>query len=121
MDKVFLDTNIIFDLIKTDREHHNDALRLMSLLEEIGGTAYMACISVLNVMYSCGRENTVLRDMKTLVERIYIIETDENIIKNALNNPGNDFEDSVQYYCAKKCDLDVIITHDADFHKRDIP
>ena len=50
-----------------------------------------------------------------------MVEMDYDVIDNSLISNFNDIEDAMQYYCAKKCHADVIVTRNIkDFSESEI-
>ena len=48
--------------------------------------------------------------MKIILQKQEIVSIDKYIIEDSLNSDFKDFEDGVQYFCAKRIDADLIIT-----------
>ncbi len=50
-----------------------------------------------------------------------IVSADENVLRSAINSGFKDFEDAVQYFCAKEKKAELIISNDKKgFQKSDI-
>ena len=129
--KVFLDTNIIMDLFDGDRISHKASLKLVKEFLENKATLYVNSDTLATSFY-------LLRSLKkvTLEESLYalrettkicdVISIELNDIDKALslcedkNTPYKDYEDAMQYICAKKIDADVIVTNDKKFVSKDI-
>lgn len=47
-----------------------------------------------------------------ILDTCLIVSVDKNILKTSINSNFIDFEDAVQYFCAKSIDADLIITND---------
>ena len=128
---VFLDTNIIMDLFDADRISHKATLKLIREFLENKATLYVNSDTLTTSFY-------LLKSLKkvTLEESLYalrettkicdIVSIDLNDIDKALslcedkNTPFKDYEDAMQYVCAKKVNADVIVTNDKKFVSRDI-
>ena len=129
--KVFLDTNIIMDLFDGDRISHKASLKLVKEFLENKATLYVNSDTLATSFY-------LLRSLKkvTLEESLYalrettkicdVISIELNDIDKALslcedkNTPYKDYEDAMQYICAKKIGADVIVTNDKKFVSKDI-
>lgn len=126
MKLVFLDTNIVIDLL-ADRQPFSffaASLFQFSLSGKI--KIYISAVSYNNIYY-------ILRQSKPNAETIQLLEqlsglteiTDvtKSIIQDALKTDFTDFEDAIQYYCALSiAHLDFIVTRDIkDFKKSALP
>ena len=128
---VFLDTNIIMDLFDGDRISHKASLKLIREFLENKATLYVNSDTLATSFY-------LLRSLKkvTLEESLYalrettkicdIVSIDLYDVDKALslcedkNTPYKDYEDAMQYVCAKKVNADVIVTNDKKFVSKDI-
>ena len=84
----------------------------------------MIPISIINIHYiirkSFDREG-VIEELRTIQKENNLVSVDEEIIENSLDSKFKDFEDAVQYFCAKKIDTELIITDNIkDFKLSDI-
>lgn len=112
MKKVFLDTNILLDFI-TEREGVEEASSILQLGEEgqIGLTT--SFLTMANVAYVArkGRNQADLYElMRGLSEMVEVLKMDEKQFQEALSIISTDFEDVLQFVCAKTFECDVIVT-----------
>ena len=128
---VLIDTNIIMDMFDEDRKLHDESLGLVRELLSSGATLYVNSDTLTTTFY-------LLRSQKkaTFQESLYAIRETMNIcelisiepeeVDNALtlceeeSSPYNDYEDALQYVCAKKVGADLIVTNDKGFVSVDI-
>jgi len=128
---VLIDTNIIMDMFDEDRKLHHESLGLVRELLSSGATLYVNSDTLTTTFY-------LLRSQKkaTFQESLYAIRETMNIceliaieseeVDNALSlceeesSPYNDYEDALQYVCAKKVGADLIVTNDKGFVSVDI-
>ena len=123
-EKIFIDTDIILDLI-LKRENFESAATLFSLVEENKIDGYVSSLIFSNLFYilrkNIGIEKTrhLLLKLKKLLN---ILNVDEKIIIQALESNYKDFEDAIQYYCVINNRIKIIITRNIeDFkNKKDI-
>ena len=104
MTKLFLDTNVILDFI-LEREGADDATDILQLAVSfltMANTAY-----VVRKGHTQGELYGILSDLSDMLE---ILPMDQTQFTNALARPANDFEDVLQYECAKACGCEAIIT-----------
>ncbi len=112
MKRIFLDTNVILDFI-LEREGVDDAADILSL-GECGDIE--ACVSVLtmaNTAYVARKGHTpeeLYVFMRDLSEIIRTLPMTESQLKEALTCLSTDFEDVLQYACAKDNSCNVIVT-----------
>jgi len=120
MDKVFIDADVLLDLYVLREPHHDNALRLFSLLKQSRTPCYTSPVVVANVSYILAklqnRQYAVekLRRMRKLVS---IAPINESTVDAALSLPYKDFEDSIQFHCAVQNAIGTLITRNT----RDYP
>lgn len=125
MDKVFVDTNIVLDLLSKREQFYPEAQQLFSMADKKKVKLYISSLTFANTYYILSRGlksdelRTVLRKFKLLVK---ILPMDDKIIDLALNSDFKDFEDAIQYYTAIEGKLNLIITRNLrDFKLAKIP
>ena len=113
--KIFVDTNIILDLLLMRAPFYHSAARLFSLADRMKIIICISTHSFTTIHYilskQMGSEKTrnILRQFKTLVT---ILPIDNHIIDLALASDFKDFEDAIQYYCAVSSGIPVLLTRD---------
>lgn len=124
MDKIFVDTDIILDLLSGRQPHYNFAAEVFSLADEGDIMIFVSSLSFANVNYILSREfkadqvRKKLLNFKTLVS---VLSVHDKIIELALASEFNDFEDAIQYYTAIENDMATLLTRNVkDFRKADI-
>lgn len=121
MKRIFLDTNIILDLLIRD-EYKSQIRELISLCHNID--LFISYLSIANAAYIMRKypKEEIFENINLLLELFDVIPNDKNQIKKALLTDGSDFEDILQYQSAKWAKCDVILTRNAkDFSFSDIP
>ncbi len=126
MKKVFLDTNIIVDLIADRKPFSKYAIELFKLSEEQKLTLFTSSHSIATTHYLLKKyldEKSLREVLYNLLDLITIIPVDEDIIKKGLRSKHRDFEDSIQILCASTIKkMDYIITRNVkDFKESEIP
>ena len=125
MNKLFIDTNIVLDLL-AKREEYAPAAKVFSLGDTGKVKLFVSSLTFANTNYILGRHLgkgptiKVLRDLELIVT---IIDLSGKIVRLALNDDDfKDFEDGLQYYSALENDMDYIITRNLkDFKHSKIP
>jgi predicted nucleic acid-binding protein len=123
--RLFLDTNVMIDLLGEREPHYHHAAVLASLADNGQLQMVTSSLSFVTSEYVlCQYENKEavldkLRKFKTLTE---VATVDDPIIDKALHSGFNDFEDAVQYHSALKSNCQIIITRNKkDFKLSEIP
>lgn len=123
--KLFLDTNVILDLIIKRKPFFEDIAKIVSLYEDGKCKLVTSSVSFVNCNYILGKnikKEKVLENLKILRLFCSILEVSQSEIDISLNSNFNDFEDAVQYHTALKNNCDFIITRDLkDFKNSEIP
>ena len=124
MDSIFIDTDIILDLIQKREPYYKDAIRLFSLVEEKQVVGYVSPLIFANLYYILRKTDSKLFAIQTLVRLkalVRVITLDEKIIELALSSGFKDFEDAIQYYAALGVKLKYLITRNkADYKESGI-
>lgn len=123
--KLFIDTNIMLDLLGERIPFYNSIAKIATLADKSQLTLVASALSYATVSYFLTKfENTEkakdkLRKFKIISE---ICDLDEVIIEKGLNSNFSDFEDSLQYFSALKSNCSILITRNGkDFKESKIP
>ena len=118
---VFVDTDIIYDVLSQRQPFYQSAARLFTLADENKVKITVSALSFANIHYLLSRQlsnemaKQILRKFKILVK---IVPIDDKIIDLALNSDFKDFEDAIQYYCALENDCDILLTRNLKDYKK---
>ena len=123
--KLFLDTNVMLDLLG-ERQPFYDAIAKIATLADKGKIILVvSALSYATVNYFLAKyENTQKAKDKLSKFKIIseICSLDEIIIEKSLNSYFNDFEDALQYFSALKSECNVILTRNGkDFKESALP
>lgn len=124
--KIFVDTNIVIDLLARREPFYNEASILFSLANKNEIELAVSSLTFANTNYILLRQlesskaKNILRKLNLLVK---IIALNDKIIGLALNDEiFTDFEDSIQYYSAIENEQEIIVTRNIkDFKSSKIP
>jgi len=123
--RLFLDTNIILDLLGEREPFYEAAAKLASLADNNLVTLVVSPISFTTVNYVLSRfeSSQIVREKLRKFKILCSISIlDEHIIEKGLNSSFKDFEDSLQYFSAVSAECDLIITRNAkDFKSSHLP
>ena len=118
--KIFIDTNIFFDLI-LKRENFKEALLIFNAIEKKLFDAIILDVTILNIDYVAKKQINNVNEFLTTVNQLIKVEGATNkMIEKALEINNPDLEDNLQYICAKHFKSEVIITNDKKFHSPNI-
>jgi len=125
MERVFVDTNIVIDLLAKRESFYRDAQDLFTLGDRNEVQLFISALTFANAYYSILKHHKevdarkFLRNFKVLIT---ILPIDDKIIGLALASEFSDFEDGLQYYTALEHNTDVILTRNKkDFKSSLIP
>ena len=124
MMKVFLDTNIVIDLLDKRESFYIDAVKLFTLAYQKKITLFVSPMTYATASYLLrkhGKEGMrkLLNNFRQLSQ---ITTADERVVDAALASSFDDYEDALQYYSALTRNVDVIVTRNKkDFTPASIP
>lgn len=126
MKRVFVDTNIIVDLIADRQPFSKFAIEIFEKAERNEVQLFTSSHSIATTHYLLKKylEEKKLRDViYNVLEYVQIIAIDQDIIKKGLKSKHKDFEDALQMLCAYNIEkLDYIVTRNIkDFKDSEIP
>jgi predicted nucleic acid-binding protein len=114
MKKLFIDTNIVLDLLAKREPFYESSAKLFTLSDRnaiqlsVSSLTFANTNYVLSKLKSANEAKEILRKFKLLIQ---IVSLSEKIVDLALNDTAfKDFEDGLQYYSAIESSQDVIIT-----------
>ena len=119
MDTIFIDSDIILDLIQ-ERKYYSEALQLFTLIEENKVKGYVSPLIFANLFYILRKQESskfALQVLARLKALLHILTINEKIIELALSSGFKDFEDAIQYYSALEKNLDYLITRNKEDYK----
>ena len=125
MEKVFVDTNIIIDLLAKREPFYKDAQDLFTLSDKKEIHLCISSLSLANAYYSIAKHHKEVDAKKYLAKfkvLVTVLALEDKAIELALASEFNDFEDGLQYFTAMDNDADIIITRNKkDFKNAKIP
>ncbi len=114
--KIFLDTNILLDLL-LEREKFEEAMIILNSVERGIHEAVILDITLVNVDYIAKKQKVDAKEfLKLIVKNCKITSVSNDLSLEALILDNNDFEDSLQYVCAKNEACEQIVTNDKGFY-----
>lgn len=119
--KIFLDTNIILDLLDQERPFSGESGVIFNLIDDGTCQAYFSesvittTDYVLTKKFPNAKKINILKDLLKLVT---VIECSNSIIQNALIKNETDLEDTILYELALSQKIDYFITNDKQALKK---
>jgi predicted nucleic acid-binding protein len=113
--KVYVDTNVFLDSILN--RDNGIAREVLYFLEDKNFEIILNDVSIINIHYFSSKDKklnseTVKKYIGLFLEEYTIISANTELLKSALYSKFSDFEDGVQYFCAKEIGADLIISKD---------
>ncbi len=124
MTRLFLDTNIVVDVLERREPFCHDAVRLFAMayhkqVQLIVSPMTFSTASFLLHRHGAEGVRQLLSNFRQLCR---VATSDEQTVDDSLASQFTDFEDAMQYYTAIKVKADVIITRNGkDFRESKIP
>lgn len=124
-DRLFLDTNVVLDLLGEREPFYNAAAKITTLADKGEVNLVVSALTYSTLYYILSRvENKELVKEKMRKFRV-VAETSnftDKIVEMGLSSNFSDFEDSLQYYCAVEKGCTILITRNGkDFKESEIP
>lgn len=121
MTKIFVDSDIILDLLAKREPHYLHAAKLFTRIDLKEVVAYTSPIVFANLHYLLKKLTTnaaALKNLRKLKTLINVLPTDEKVVEQSLNSEFNDFEDAIQYFTAVNNGITLIITRNKSDYKK---
>ena len=121
MNKVFVDSDVILDLLAHRVPHFHFAALLFTFADMGKLQLYTSPTVFCNVFYILRKElgidkaKSALRKLRLIIK---IIDSTEKTIDYTLNSDFSDFEDAIQYYTALEHGISVILTRNLRDYKK---
>lgn len=120
MKNLFLDTNIVLDVMLNREEYFGDASKILSFIDKGIYNGYVSSLCFSTIYYILSKhfdKPTALKKLELFRSRIRIASVTGEIIDLALFSGFSDFEDAIQYYSAQSIPCDYIITRNVKDYK----
>lgn len=125
MKKIFLDANIVLDLLDSTRNSHNISKNVFEYLINSNYTIVIPEDILTTIYYIVKNKKAVLEFFETIITYWEIVSFGTKVISDAINicksNSVLDFEDVIQSLCAKESNCEAIISNDNTFYNCGIP
>jgi predicted nucleic acid-binding protein len=123
--RLFIDTNVMMDLLGERIPHYESIAKVATLADKgkikivVSAFSYPTVYYLLSKFESSEKVKEKLRKFRIISE---VSDLDEITIEKGLASEFKDFEDALQYHCALKAECDILLTRNAkDFKESTIP
>lgn len=125
MKVIFLDTNVIIDLLGERFPFYESIAKVVTLADRKELLLLTSPISFTTAEYVLSKfepKEAVLIKLQKFAILCKVAQADQETIDKSLFSLFRDFEDAVQYYCALQAGCELIITRNKpDFKKASLP
>lgn len=124
MEKIFVDANILLDLLEKREAFYEEAQELFTLADKKQVKLYVSAITIANIHYILFKHlkmeaRKAISKIKVLFE---VLAVDDKILELSLASDFTHFEDAIQFYTAIENGMDVIISRNKkDFKNINLP
>lgn len=123
--KLFLDANVILDVLAKREPWFNDSAAVLSLLEADGFEGIAAAHSITTLFYLTAKhlgQRRATAKLLDILKLVSVAPVDEETILKGLALGWSDFEDALQLLCADTSGADYLVTRNTqDFESESIP
>ncbi|RQW10750.1 PIN domain-containing protein [candidate division KSB1 bacterium] len=120
MNKIFIDTDVILDLLLNRHPFSSSSMKLFTLVEEKDVAAYTSPVVLANIYDISAKltdKKSALKHIRKLLTLMRIAVVNEKIMLLAANSSFKDFKDSIQYFSAKNERIGFFITRNKKDYK----
>lgn len=120
MEKVFVDTDIVLDLLSYREPFYSHSAYLFSEADQGKTKIYVSSLSfanlnyILSKQYSADQAKKKLLKFKTLVT---VLAVTDKVVELALSSDFKDFEDGLQYFTAIENNIRTLLTRNLKDYK----
>lgn len=123
--KLFIDTNVVLDVLARREPWFDDSARLLARIEQGEATGHIAAHTFTTLHYLLAKHLGQKQAAAVLIELTSLLRieaVDHSILQQALALGWNDFEDAVQAVTAVQCQADYLLTRNPrDFRQSRVP
>jgi predicted nucleic acid-binding protein len=125
METVFVDTDIILDLLSEREPFYIHSATLFSRADKGEIKLFVSSLSFANLNYMLSRQYSTDQARKKLLKfktLVTVLAVNDKIIDLALSSDFRDFEDGIQYFTSIENNIKIILTRNLrDFKTSEIP
>lgn len=122
--KIFIDTDVILDLVFERKPFFYDSQKILSLVEKnylLGFTSSLIMANCYYIINITKNKNIAKKTIEKLRSILTVLPFTDKELGESLNSNIKDFEDGIQYFIAVNNGINTIITRNIqDYKKVDI-
>jgi predicted nucleic acid-binding protein len=125
MKKVFVDTDVVLDLLLEREPFYQHSAALFTLAHRRVVSVHLSAVTISTLYYflrkykGSAQARARITGLRSIVT---VLPTDVMVVDQAIASRFADFEDAVQYYTALGSDMDVLVTRNtSDFKQAELP
>lgn len=119
--KILIDTNVILDVLLKREPFYRDGAKVLNLSMRNDINLFVSASAITDIYYIANQMLRNKMEIKNLLSKLLqvvsVASVTEAMIKNALELPWKDFEDSVQYSVALLQEMEGIVTRNPEDYK----
>lgn len=123
--KLFIDTNVVLDVLAQREPWFGDSARLLAHIEQGGASGHIAAHTLTTLHYLLARHLGQQKTAAVLIDLTAMLRVepvDHQVLQQALSLGWRDFEDAVQAVTAAQCQADYLVTRNPrDFRQSLVP
>ena len=115
MKRIFLDTNILLDVVLHRDRFIADSVHIWNACESKQTTGLISAISLNNIHYIARKvfsSGEALKSIRHILNIFTVVPLDASVLRMAVDFPHRDFEDAIQLFSALQAKADCIVTRD---------
>jgi predicted nucleic acid-binding protein len=120
MEKVFVDTDIILDLLRYREPFYIHSANLFSAADKNEIKLFVSSLSFANLNYILLRQFSAEQARKKLFKfktLVTVLAVTDKIVELALSSDFKDFEDALQYFSAAENNIKILLTRNLKDYK----
>lgn len=117
---IFIDSDIIWDLLARREPHFPHAAKLFTLIDRNRVSAFTSPLIFATIHYILKKltsHEIALQSLRKLKTLIHVLPIDEKVIDQSLNSEFKNFEDAIQYFTAVNNGIKIIIARNINDYK----
>ena len=119
--KVFVDTNVVLDVLAARKAFYNNSMRIWTLAESGRFEAHIAAISFSNCYYIIRKyadRSNAEKALRLLRDVFTPVDLTAQVLNQAIDAGFPNFEDAIQFHSAVHAHAECIITRNPDHFPR---
>lgn len=120
MEKVFVDTDIVLDLLGNREPFYIHSANLFSAADKNEIKIYVSSLSFTNLNYILSKQFSSEQAKKKLFKfktLVTVLSVSDKIVELALSSDFKDFENGVQYFTAIENNINILLTRNIKDYK----